>query len=105
MTPSLTGGAKDENLAGFEIKSSAEKISVASIWRFEKSRRSLSWQGRWIFYPRMNLRNANKWAVQASMSFRDSGVIGPLASAVASRLREENSEDDLKTIHEDICVR
>jgi hypothetical protein len=53
MTPSRTGGAKDEKLAGLEIKSSAEKMSGASMWLIEKSRRALSWQGRWILYPRI----------------------------------------------------
>jgi hypothetical protein len=31
MTASRTGGAKDEKLAGLEIKSSAEKMSGASM--------------------------------------------------------------------------
>lgn len=76
MTPSRTGGAKDEKLSGLEIKSSAEKMSGVFIWVLQKSRRSPSWQGRWIFYPRMNRMNANKTAGPASVYFRDPGAIG-----------------------------
>jgi hypothetical protein len=53
MTPSRTGGAKDEKLEGLEIKSSAEKMSGASMLEIQKSRHSAGWQGRWILYPRI----------------------------------------------------